>query len=195
MTSGTRIVKSLCHICLSCCGIDAHVEDDRLVKVTPMKEHPVNRLCVKASSIPGLLYSPQRVTHPMRKVNGTWQEVSWDEAFDFIGDKLAGIKENYGAKALVVHLGEPVIGTEVPRVAARFCSLYGTPNYTTGASLCFAAKGIGHGLSLGRHMLPLFPNYKDTRCMVVWGHNPQESRVGEAADILSAQKKGASLIV
>lgn len=195
MSSGTRIIKSLCHICLSCCGIDAHVEDDRLVKVTPMKEHPVNRLCVKASSIPSLLYSPQRVTHPMKKVNGTWQEVSRDEAFDFIGDKLAGIKENYGAKALVVHLGEPVIGTEVPRVAARFCSLYGTPNYTTGASLCFAAKGIGHGLSLGGHMLPLFPSYEDTRCMVVWGHNPQESRVGEAADILAARKKGASLIV
>ena len=191
----TQLVKSLCRICLSCCGIDAHVEDGRLVKVTPMKEHPVNRLCVKAQAIPDLLYSPERITHPMRKVDGAWQQVSWDEALDIIGDKLAGIKEDYGAKALVVHLGEPMVGTEVPRIAARFCSLYGTPNYTSGASLCFAARAIGHGLALARQTFPLFPSYRNTRCVVVWGHNPQQSRIGEEANILSAQKQGAKLIV
>ena len=191
----TRIVKSICRMCSSSCGIDAHVENGRLVKVTAMKEHPVNRLCVRARAIPDWLYSPERLTHPMRKADGAWQKISWDEAFDIIGDKLAGIKENYGAKALVVHLGEPVVGTEVPRIAARFCSLYRTPNYTTGASICFAAKGIGHGLALGKRMFPLFPSYENTRCVVVWGHNPQQSKIGEEADILSAQKRGAKLIV
>jgi len=193
--SNTKVVKTYCRVCLSCCGIDAHVENGRLVKVTPMKEHPVNRLCVKAQAIPDLIYSPQRITHPLRKVDGAWQEISWDEALDIITDKLAGIKENYGAKALVVHLGEPMVGTEVPGIAARFCSLYGTPNYTSGASLCFAAKGIGHGLSISRRMFPLSPSYENTRCVVVWGHNPQQSKIGEEADILSAQKRGAKLIV
>jgi len=182
-------------MCGSSCGIDAHVENSRLVKVTAMKEHPVNRLCVRAQAIPDWLYSPQRLTHPMRKVNGTWQKISWDEAFDIIGDKLADIKENYGAKALVVHLGEPVVGSEVPRIATRFCSLYGTPNYTSGASLCFAARGIGHGLALGKRMSPLFPSYENTRCIVVWGHNPEQSKIGEETNILSAQKRGAKLIV
>jgi anaerobic selenocysteine-containing dehydrogenase len=191
----TKVVKSICHLCLSCCGIDAHVEDGRLVKVSAMKEHPVNRLCVKAQAIPDLIYSPQRITHPLRKVDGAWREISWDEAFDIITDKLAEIKENYGAKALVVHLGEPLIGTEVPRMAARFCSLYGTPNYTSGASLCFVARGIGHGLSISRRMFPLFPSYENTRCVVVWGHNPQQSKIGEEADILAARKQGAKLIV
>jgi anaerobic selenocysteine-containing dehydrogenase len=193
--SDTKVVKGICHLCLSCCGIDAHVENGRLVKVSPMKEHPVNRLCVKAQAIPDLIYSPQRITHPMRKVNGAWQEISWDEAFDIITDRLVGIKDSYGAKALVVHLGQPLIGTEVPRMAARFCSLYGTPNYTSGASLCFAARGIGHGLSISRRMFPLSPSYKNTRCVVVWGHNPRQSRIGEEADILAAQKRGAKLIV
>jgi anaerobic selenocysteine-containing dehydrogenase len=160
-----------------------------------MKEHPVNRLCVKAWAIPEWIYSAERITHPMRKVDGEWQEISWDEALDIITDKLAGIKESYGAKSLVVHLGEPTVGTEVPRMAARFCSLYGTPNYTSGASLCFAARGIGHGLSISRRMFPLAPSYKDTRCVVVWGRNPQQSKISEQADILSAQRRGAKLIV
>ena len=197
MTRGndTKVVKGLCRICSSGCGIDAYVENGRLVKVTPMKEHPVNRLCVKAKAMPDLLYSPERITQPMRKVNGGWQKISWDEALDVIGDKLAGIKENYGAKALVVHLGEPTVATETRQLAARFCSLYGTPNYTSGASLCFAAKGVGHGLTLARRMFPLSPSYENTQCMVVWGHNPEQSRVGEEAKILSARKRGARLIV
>ena len=193
--NNTKVVKTICRVCLSSCGIDAHVENGRLVKVSAMKEHPVNRLCVKAQAIPDLIYSPQRITHPMRKVNGAWQEISWDEALDIITDKLAGIKENYGAKALVVHQGEPMIATEVPGIANRFCSLYGTPNYTSGASLCFAARGIGHGLSINRRMFHLSPSFENTRCVVVWGRNPGQSKISEEANILAAQKLGAKLIV
>jgi anaerobic selenocysteine-containing dehydrogenase len=193
--NNTRVVKSICRGCLSCCGIDAHVENGRLVEVSAMKEHPVNKLCVKAQAIPDWIYSPQRITHPLRKVDGAWQKISWDEALDIITDKLTGIKEHYGAKALVVHVGEPMVGTEVPRMAARFCSLYGTPNYTSGASLCFAAKGIGHGLCISRRMFPLAPSYENPQCVVVWGRNPQQSKIGEEANILSAQKRGAKLIL
>jgi anaerobic selenocysteine-containing dehydrogenase len=193
--SSSRVVKSICRMCSSCCGIDAHVENGRLVKVTPMREHPVNRLCVKATAMADWLYSPERITHPMRKVNGEWRKVSLDEALDFIAEKLAVIREHYGAKALVVHLGEPTVGTELSRVAARFCSLYGTPNHTSGSSICFVARAIGHGLSLSRRRLPLMPSYENTRCAVVWGHNPRQSRIGEEADIRAARKRGARLIV
>jgi len=191
----SRVVKGVCRLCLSCCGIDAHVEGGRLVKVSAMKEHPVNKLCVKARAIPDWIYSPKRLTHPLRKVKGAWQEVSWEEALDVIADKLSAIKERYGAKALVVHLGEPLVGSEVPRIAIRFCSLYGTPNYTSGSSLCFAAKGIGHGLSISRRMFPLTPSYQNPGCIVVWGRNPQQSKIGEQANIVSAQKRGSKLIV
>jgi anaerobic selenocysteine-containing dehydrogenase len=189
------VVKSICRMCSSCCGIDAHVDNGRLVKVTPMKEHPVNRLCVKATAMADWLYSPERITHPLKKVNGEWQPISLDEALDTIADKLVEVRERYGAKAMAVHLGEPTVGTELSRMAARFCSLYGTPNHTSGSSICFVARAIGHGLSLSRRILYLMPSFKNTRCVVVWGHNPRQSRIGEEADILAAQKRGAKLIV
>lgn len=189
------VVKSICRMCMGFCGIDAHVAGGKLVKATPMKEHPVNRLCVKATAMADWLYSPERITHPMKKVSGAWREISWDEALGIVTEKLAAIRDNYGAKAMVVHTGQPLIGTEVPRIAIRFCSLYGTPNYTSGASLCFAAKGLGHGLTLSNHMFPLSPSYTQTRCIVVWGRNPQQSKVDEQSNILDAQKRGAKLIV
>ena len=191
----TRVVKSFCRMCGSSCGIDVRVENGRVVKVSPMKGHPVNRLCVKAQAIPDLLYSPRRITHPMEKVEGAWREISWDEALGIVAEKLAAIKDRYGARALVVHQGEPEVGTAATGMAIRFCSLYGTPNYTSGASLCFAARGIGHGLMLSNRMFPMSPSYENTRCVVVWGGNPQQSRVGEQADILAARKRGAKLVV
>jgi len=71
-----RVVKSICRMCMGFCGIDAHVVNGKLVKATPMKEHPVNRLCVKATAMADWLYSPERITRPMKKVNGAWCEVS-----------------------------------------------------------------------------------------------------------------------
>jgi len=191
----TKIVKSICPLCLKCCGIDAHVKDGKLVKVTGMKEHPFNRLCVKGQAMADWLYCRERVTRPLKNTSGGWEGISWAEALELIATKLKYIKEDYGAKALVVHLGNPFIGNHVPMVAKRFCSLYGTPNYTSAASLCFAAKAIGHGLTLSKRMLTLFPSYADTRCVVVWGINPQKSDIGQAKDILSARRRGANLIV
>jgi len=193
--SQAKTVKTVCNMCLKCCGLDARVEAGKLVKITGMKEHPVNRLCVKPQGAASWLHSKERVIHPLRKVNGNWKEITWDEAFEVIGTKLEDVKEKYGAKALVVHLGNPFIGNQIPRVAIRFCSVYGTPNYTSGASLCFAAKGIGHGLTISRFMFPLYPSYRDTRCIVVWGNNPEQSGLPEAAAISSARKRGAKLTV
>jgi anaerobic selenocysteine-containing dehydrogenase len=193
--SSAHVAKSICRMCLSSCGIDAHIENGRLVRISAMKEHPVHRLCVKATAIPDWIYSPRRIVHPLKKLNGKWQQTSWDDALGIIAERLGEIKAEYGAKALVVHLGEPLVGTAVPRLAVRFCSLFGTPNYTSGASLCFAARGIGHGLSINRRMFPLAPSYQKTKCVVVWGRNPGQSKIGEEFDILAAQKRGAKLIV
>lgn len=107
--SNTHLAKSVCRMCMSCCGVDAHVEDGRLVKVSAMKEHPVHRLCVKATAIPDWIYSSRRAIHPLKKVNGEWQEISWDDALGIIAEKLSDIKAEYGAKSLVVHLGEPLV--------------------------------------------------------------------------------------
>ncbi len=193
--TGTKIVKSICNMCMQCCGIDAHTSNGKLTRVTAMKEHPFNRLCVKAQGIADWMYSPERITTPLKRANGDWKKISWDEAFDIISRRLTGVKESYGAKALVVHLGNPFIGTPVGRVASRFCSLYGTPNYTSTASLCFTAGAMGHGLSLSNRLQRLFPSFDNSRCMVIWGYNPQESNITDLVQITPARKNGARLIV
>jgi len=98
--SGTKVVKSFCWMCpFLQCGLDVYVENGRITKVTPMPEHAlkIKQLCAKPQGLVEWVYSPERVTSPMLKVNGKWKEVSWDEALGFITDKLQAIQKKYGA--------------------------------------------------------------------------------------------------
>jgi anaerobic selenocysteine-containing dehydrogenase len=186
-------INTVCNMCLTRCGITVYVDNGKIVRVTGMQGHPLNRLCVKAFAIPELVHSPERLTNPLIKKNGRFEEDTWDEALRFVGHKLMRIKEQYGAKAVVVHSGNPFIATQTEKVIRRWSDLYGTPNYTTGASFCFAARSIGHALVCGTH---IFPHYSaETKCMIVWGNNPKESNPLQGDNIRAMAWRGAKLIV
>jgi len=188
-----KVVKAGCNMCLIRCGVDVYVEKGKVVKVTGMQEHPRNTLCVKAHAIAELVHSSERLTEPLKKVDGEFKEISWDEAFGFITDKLTDIKQKYGAQAVNIHVGNPFIATQTEKIIRRFSDLYGTPNYSTGGSFCFLARALGHSLTCGIH---IFPHYSaDTRCMVVWGNNPNESAPLQADAIWAMKKRGAKLVV
>ena len=70
-----KIVKTICNMCLNRCGINVHVEEGEIVKITPMQEHPLHDLCAKAYAIPELVHSPERLTDPLRKVDGTVKKI------------------------------------------------------------------------------------------------------------------------
>lgn len=188
-----KVVKTLCNMCGTRCGIDVYIENGKIAKTFGMEEHPINTLCIKAGAIPELAYSNERLTNPLRKVGGEFKEVSWDEALDFVADKLTDIKQKHGAKVVVLHFGVPFVYSCTEYIARRFSDLYGTPNYTSGASFCFLARTIGHSSTCGTHLFPHYPG--SPRCMVIWGNNPTESRPLQADYIHAMLGRGAKLIV
>lgn len=189
------MIKTLCDMCPIGCGIEVHAVDGRAIRISHIERHPFRLLCVKARAILDWVYARERVTTPLIKQGNSWREISWDEAENIIAEKLKDIKAKYGAKALVVHLGDPVTGTHLDYVAKRFCSLYDTPNYTSNSSFCLAAKIMGHSLTFNYDGAALFPNYRDTQCILLWGSNPPHSGLLIASAILARREKGARLIV
>jgi anaerobic selenocysteine-containing dehydrogenase len=190
------IKKTVCNMCNVRCGLDVHVQDGRITKIESMAEHPLKPLCVKADGIIEWVYSPQRVTHPMKKIDGKWREISWDEALDFFSDKLFSIKEEYGAKSVVVFSGITFSGLhDLRALIRRWCDIYGTPNLTTGGSYCHRAHVIAHGLTLDYRSPELMPDFPNSRCIINWGRDPEESKHIAGMRIDEAKKRGAKLIV
>ena len=49
-----KIVKTVCNMCAVHCGLDAHVENGKIIKIGGMPEHLINTLCQKVHAIPEL---------------------------------------------------------------------------------------------------------------------------------------------
>ncbi|RMF72323.1 MAG: hypothetical protein D6738_11595, partial [Acidobacteria bacterium] len=111
--ANVRIVRSVCLMCHSACGIQGKVADGVLVKVDGNPYHPNSALpterlpyatpveqadlvrghnCVKSQAAVQTVYDPYRLKNPLKRVgprgSGQWQEISWKQALDEIADRL-----------------------------------------------------------------------------------------------------------
>lgn len=169
-------VNTVCISCVWSCGLVAYVEDGKLVKVEGMPEHPLSKgyLCPRGEALIEWVYSPDRILYPMKKENGQWKRISWDEALDTIATKLKEVKEKYGARSLAIFCGSiGVENLEIAAFAQRFKGAYGTPNLLSVESNCYRSRIIAHQLTFGTFLLE---EPDGANCVVLWATNPDESR-------------------
>ncbi len=81
---------SVCPYCGAGCGLDLQVHDGRLVGVRPVPSHPVSqgKLCIKGWNANEFVSSPERLTVPLIRRNGTLQPATWDEAVSLVAARL-----------------------------------------------------------------------------------------------------------
>jgi NADH-quinone oxidoreductase subunit G len=73
-----------------------------VLRVVPLENEAVNECWLSDRdrfSYEGL-YAPDRITRPMLRRGGQWQEVDWPEALDFAAESLAEVKRRHGAAAV-----------------------------------------------------------------------------------------------
>ncbi|MGD0229367.1 MAG: molybdopterin-dependent oxidoreductase, partial [Syntrophorhabdales bacterium] len=185
-----KIIKSDCILCINSCGIDAYVEDGKLVKVEGMKEHPISEgaLCPRGYALPEWVSSEDRLKYPIQKVNGKWERISWDYALDTIAGKFQEIKDKYGAKALAVYTGS--LGTENIELAAfaqRFRGVYGTPNLLSVEGNCFRSRIMARQMTFGGYPIEEPWNAK---CAIIFGQNMDNSRITVGSKMYKALDNG-----
>ena len=102
--TATTTVTTVCPYCGCGCTLSLGVKDGRVVYTRPAAEGPVNRgtLCVRGSYGYDFVHSPERLRHPLAKVNGEFKEATWEEALTQAADGLKRINETHGADALAV---------------------------------------------------------------------------------------------
>lgn len=144
-------VQSTCNYCALDCNIDFYVENERIIKVLPTKGYPVNDgfCCIKGLS----LDKQQTVvkTSPCPKIrqpDGTMKEVSWNEGFQYVADKLKELQETYGQ--------ESVAGISTGQLSVEEFALYGhvmrnylKTNVDGNTRLCMATAVVAHKQSYG----------------------------------------------
>jgi formate dehydrogenase major subunit len=91
-----REVQTTCVYCGVGCGIYLGVSGDRIISVRGDRERPTNNgnLCVKGRYGFNFVNHPDRLTAPLIKKNGVFEEASWDEALELVANKFAGSKKD-----------------------------------------------------------------------------------------------------
>ncbi len=98
----TKKVQTTCTYCGVGCQVLLHVKDNRIIRVTAAGDGPPNqgRLCVKGRFGFDFVASPERLTTPLIKENGSFREASWDEALGLVASKFQEVKNSDGPDAL-----------------------------------------------------------------------------------------------
>jgi anaerobic selenocysteine-containing dehydrogenase/Fe-S-cluster-containing dehydrogenase component len=84
---------STCTECSAGCGLHVKTREGRAIKLEGNPEHPVNagKLCSQGQSALQGLYNPGRLQGPMvRQADGSFKEVTWDDAVAMLGQRLQG---------------------------------------------------------------------------------------------------------
>lgn len=100
-----RAIPTTCRLCPAGCGILAYLDGDRCVQILGNPSHPVNKggICAKGISGLNLVYDPERLLFPMRRIGkrgeGRWTRITWDEAHEMMIPRIIQSnvdKQNFG---------------------------------------------------------------------------------------------------
>jgi predicted molibdopterin-dependent oxidoreductase YjgC len=132
-----RFVITTCPYCGCGCQMLLEVLDGELIGTMPLKTAPMNqgKLCIKGWNAHEFVRSPNRLTTPLMRKNGSLQEVSWDEALDFTVSRLKEIGDEHGGDSLAF-LSSARCTNEENYLLQKFCRVgFGTNNVDACARL------------------------------------------------------------
>ncbi|MFO7631352.1 MAG: molybdopterin-dependent oxidoreductase, partial [Caldilinea sp.] len=212
MITPDRIVSTTCPYCGVGCNLHLHVRDDFIYRVTSPHDAVVNQgnLCVKGRFGYDFMYHPDRVTTPLiRKTpqrpgartqafdRSEWRETRWDEALDYVADRLVEIYQRDGSKAMAVYCCAKATNEDNYLLQKMFRALFRTNNVDHCTRLCHAASVVALLMSLGTTaMSNTAAEVIHSDCFIVTGSNTTENHPIIALQMKEAVRKyGARLIV
>jgi thiosulfate reductase/polysulfide reductase chain A len=189
---------SVCGMCTVRCPIKVTTQSGQVTFIEGNPHVPAMKgaVCPRGAAGSALINDNERPQTPLirqgARGEGKWRKVSWDEAFDYVADKLNQIKEQHGAKAIALSDR----GGPFRDIHRAFLRGLGTPNYCNHDASC--ARNVQHAaLSLtGMGRKDVAYDLKNARHVVLQLRNIFEAiNVQEVNNLMDAMENGCKLTV
>ena len=153
-------------------------------------------LCTKVAHYLERTYSPDRLTHPLRRVGpkgkGEFRRIGWDEALDEIAARL---------KAAAADNPETILPCSYAGTMglAQYMSMDRRFFYKLGATLldrtlCSSAGKFGLKATLGGSVGMDPERFDEARLIILWGANPVVSNLHLWSRVQAAKRRGAKVV-
>lgn len=173
-------VRTFCRICEPSCGLVAEVDQGRLVKLTPDRDHAVTRgfACHKGLAAVDLHHDPDRLDRPMvRAADGSWRTVGWDEALAETARRLDAVIGAHGAGAVASYVGNPTAFNALGQLhtGTLLRTLGVRRTFSSGTQDC-ANKFVASEAVFGSSTVHPIPDLEHTDLCLIIGENPRASQ-------------------
>ncbi len=190
-------MRTTCPYCGVGCGVLATPRADGTAEIAGDPAHPANfgRLCSKGSALGETVSLAGRLLHPHirsrigRDGGFRDEQVSWDEALDYVGEKFARIIERHGPESVALYVSGQLL-TEDYYVANKLVKgWWGTANIDTNSRLCMSSAVAGHKRAFGEDIVPCDYTDLETADLIVlvgsntaWCHPVVYQRIAAARE-------------
>lgn len=183
------------------CRLLIEEKDGEILSIKGDPAYPDKMPCIKGLQYAKTFLCEERLTTPLKRVGkrgeGKFVSISWEEAVGLIAKEMVRIRETYGAGSRYVNYGwgiEAVLnGTAMIKRLLRldgghldYYNSYSTActNYTT--PYLYGTQYSGSS----------FNTLEDSKLIILWAHNPAETKFDNLMDCLrKAKRNGAEIIV
>ena len=168
-------VQSTCNYCSLSCNLDFYVEDNRIVKILPTKGYSVNDgfACVKGMNLDKQLSRHKPSPKPrIKKADGTFEIVSWDDAISGTAKKLLEIQAEYGPESIAA-LSTAQMPFEEMGLFSHIIRGYMKANCDANTRLCMATTVFAHRGAFGFDAPPYaLKDFELSDTIILIGSNP-----------------------
>jgi anaerobic selenocysteine-containing dehydrogenase len=177
--------------CPDACSLVVDQRSDSRIELRGNPDSPFTSgfTCPKIKGHVKRLQHARRIQHPLLRIKGTWQRITWDEALELCAAKIQALRSE--PKSILQIKSEGAKGV-MKAATALFFSILGTSR--TKGSLCDAAGFMAYIYDFGSRKNNDISDLNNAARIVNWGKDFSRSSIHTAAIIRKACRNGTRML-
>ena len=192
-----EVKRTVCTHCSVGCAVDAVVENGVWVRQEAVFDSPINlgAHCAKGAALREHGHGEFRLRYPMKLVNGKYERISWDTAYEEISAKLLDLRKTAGPDS-VYWIGSSKHNNEQAYLLRKFVSYFGSNNCDHQARICHSTTvaGVANTWGYGA-MTNSYNDMQNSKVAMYIGSNAAEAHPVSMLHMLHAKENGCKMIV
>jgi len=194
----TEKTRTVCTYCGVGCNLEVSTVNGEILSIQAPYDAEANsgHTCLKGRYAFKFYDHPDRLTSPLIKRNGKFEEATWDEAYDFITNKFEQLIKDHGPDS-IAGISSARTPNEENYLMQKFMrAVVGTNNIDCCARVCHSPTALGMQRTFGTGAATNSVNdVYETDCILVIGANPTDAHPVTGARIKQVAMKGVPMIV